>query len=619
MKNNGFKLFATVFFLALSAYYLWPTARNYMYNREMSRMTADERAAFQNENQVKLNQVKEKALKLGLDLQGGMHVTLEVNVESLVRDLASDTDEAFNEVLMSTRARVLDSGEPFVSAFVREFESRDPNARLSRYYRSTDQTITRRSENDEVARYLQAEADAAVSRAIEIIRDRVDRYGVTEPSIQRQGTRRVVVELPGVDDPDRVIDLLKGTARLEFRLMSEPEELVTSLQEIIEYYESDTTDTASADSVAADSTLGIDDLLNVEDDAAGNTLLEVMSPVGQGVVFGAVTAVDSARANELLADPTVRDLLPPDITLMYTSAPVGLDADGNEVFYMLGVRQEIEMTGEVIEDASVDFDQITNLPEVSMSMNSEGAKIWLRLTGANVGKQVAIVLDNVVYSYPIINERIPSGRTTINGLDSQAEAQDIVTILKSGALPAPVEVIEQRTVGPSLGAKSVRDGSRSVVFGLMLVALFMIFYYRSGGLVAVLALLLNVVFVFGILAGFNATLTLPGMAGIVLTIGMAVDANVLIFERIREEQSTGKTLKASIDAGYAKALSAIVDANITTFFVGAILYSFGVGPIKGFAVTLMAGILSSLFAAIVFSRIIFDYLVVDRHATVSYG
>lgn len=619
MKNNGFKLFATVFFLALSAYYLWPTARNYMYNREMSRMSEDERVAYVSENQAKLNRVKEKALKLGLDLQGGMHVTLEVNVESLVRDLASDTDEAFNEVLLSTRERVLESGEPFVSAFVREFEARDPNARLSRYYRSTDQTITRRSENDEVARYLQAEADAAVSRAIEIIRDRVDRYGVTEPSIQRQGTRRVVVELPGVDDPDRVIDLLKGTARLEFRLMAEPEELVSSLQEVIEYYESDTLDTAAADSVAADSTLGIDDLLNVEDDAAGNTLLEVMSPVGQGVVFGAVTAADSMRANELLADPTVRDLLPPDITLMYTSAPVGLDADGNEVFYLLGVRQEIEMTGEVIEDASVDFDQITNLPEVSMSMNSEGAKIWLRLTGANVGKQVAIVLDNVVYSYPIINERIPSGRTTINGLDSQAEAQDIVTILKSGALPAPVEVIEQRTVGPSLGAKSVRNGSRSVVFGLMLVALFMIFYYRSGGIVAVFALLLNVVFVFGILAGFNATLTLPGIAGIVLTIGMAVDANVLIFERIREEQSTGKTLKASIDAGYAKALSAIVDANITTFFVGAILYSFGVGPIKGFAVTLMAGILSSMFSAIVFSRIIFDYLVVDRHATVSYG
>ena len=616
MKNNGFKVFATICFFAMAAYYLWPTARSWMYEREVSRLSGQELEDYIDENRAQIASTKERALKLGLDLQGGMHVTLQVNVESLVRSLASDVDQSFDDVMAATSERVAQSGESFVDVFVEEFERRDPDARLSRYYRSTVQNITRRSENPEVASYLRAEADAAVSRAIEIIRDRVDRYGVTEPSIQRQGSRRIVVELPGIDDPDRVKSLLRGTARLEFHLMAEPEELLTSLQEIIDYYESDSAATA-ADSVAADSTLNVDELLNVEEQT--NPLLEVLSPVGQGTVFAAVTTADSARANALLADPTVQDLLPPDIALMYTSSSVGTDGDGNEVFYLLGVRVDVEMTGEVIQDASVDFDQINNLPEVTMSMNSEGAQTWLRLTGANVGKQVAIVLDGVVYSYPIINERIPSGRTTISGLESQAEAQDIVTILKSGALPAPVEIIEERTVGPSLGARSVRDGSRSVMFGLLLVALFMIFYYRSGGLVAVLALLLNVIFVFGILAGFSATLTLPGIAGIVLTIGMAVDANVLIFERIREEQGTGKTLKAAIDAGYSKALSAIIDANITTFFVGAILYSFGVGPIKGFAVTLMAGILSSLFCAIVFSRIIFDFLVVDRHVSVSYG
>jgi preprotein translocase subunit SecD len=277
------------------------------------------------------------------------------------------------------------------------------------------------------------------------------------------------------------------------------------------------------------------------------------------------------------------------------------------------------MTGEVIEDARVEFSQMTNAPEVTMAMNSEGARTWARLTGANVGKQVAIVLDGVVYSYPVVQERITGGRSQISGLASQEEAQDIVTILKSGALPAPVEIVEERTVGPSLGRASIRAGFMSVMIGLLIVALFMIAYYRVGGIVADMALVLNIIFILGILAGFGATLTLPGIAGIVLTIGMAVDANVLIFERIREEQSTGKTLKAAIDGGYGKALSAIFDANITTFFVGAILYSFGVGPIQGFAVTLMAGILASMFSAIVFTRVIFDYLVIERRLTVNYG
>jgi len=288
------------------------------------------------------------------------------------------------------------------------------------------------------------------------------------------------------------------------------------------------------------------------------------------------------------------------------------------VYHLLGVRTEAELTGEVVTDANVAFDQM-NRPEVSLSMNSEGARTWARVTGANIDKNVAIVLDQVVYSYPRIIDRIVGGRTSITGLDSRTEAEDIVTVLKSGALPAPVDIVEERTVGPSLGQASIRAGFTSVIVGLLLVALFMIFYYRTGGIVADMALLINIIFILGILAGFNATLTLPGIAGIVLTIGMAVDANVLIFDRIREEQSTGKTLKASIDGGYAKALSAIIDANITTFFVGVILYSFGVGPIQGFAVTLMAGILASLFSAIVFTRIIFDWMVLERRMDVNYG
>ena len=618
MQDNGFKIGMTVFFLALSAYYLWPSFQNMYHSRKMDGMDETELAAYQEENFTKLASLKERSLNLGLDLQGGMHVTLEVQVEALIRELASDVDEVFDNVLLAARERARTGNESFIDAFVDEFESRDSNALLSRYFRSEDAGITRRSSNSDVAAYLRSEANDAVNRAIEIIRDRVDRYGVTEPSIQKQGTRRVIVELPGVDDAERVRNLLKGTARLEFRLMAEPEEVVRSLQDIIEFYEEDVDSTdVAADSTVADSTG--DFLLDDGIDAPSNKFLELVSPVGQGTVFGMVSITDSSAANALLREPAVQQLLPANTVLMYTSSPVGVDEDGREIYYLLGVRDQIEMTGDVIEDSSVEFDPITNAAQVSMSMNGEGSRTWARITGANVGKQIAIVLDGVVYSYPVVNERIVGGRSSIEGLDSQEEASDIVTILKSGALPAPVDIIEERTVGPSLGAASIRSGFRSVVVGLLIVAIFMIVYYRTGGIVADLALVLNILFILGILAGFKATITLPGIAGIVLTIGMAVDANVLIFERIREEQATGKTLKASIEGGYDKALSAIFDANITTFFVGAILYSFGVGPIQGFAVTLMAGIMASLFSAIVITRIVIDYMVIGKRLSINFG
>ena len=616
MQGNGFKIFLIGFFLALSGYYLYPSVQSYLINREMASLTEEERVEYELENLSHIRQVREKSLKLGLDLLGGMHVTLEVRVEALIRELATDTDPVFDEVLAEARRLADSEGTPIIDAFVSEFEARDGEGRLSRYFRNEDLGITRRSTNDEVATYLRTEASQAVDRAIEIIRDRVDRYGVTEPSIQKQGTRRIIVELPGIDDEERIRGLLRGTARLEFRLMGDPAELTRSLQSIIQYYEPevDTTDAA-----AADTTLGVDQLLAQGETGPTNRLLDVMQPVGQGVTFGRVSEQDTSAVTQLLKDSRVQDFLPQGVTLMYTSSPIGTTEEGYEVFDLLGVRGEVELGGETITDARVDFDQFTNVPEVTMTMNSEGSRTWARLTGANVGRNVAIVLDNVVYSYPVVEQRITGGRSNISGLDSRNEAQDIVTVLKSGALPAPVEIIQERTVGPSLGAASISAGLNSVILGLIIVALFMMLYYRTGGVVANLALILNLIFVLGILAGFNATLTLPGIAGIVLTIGMAVDANVLIFERIREEQSTGRTLKAAIQGGYSKALSAIFDANITTFFVGVILYSFGIGPIQGFAVTLMAGILSSMFTAIVFTRIIFDYLVIDRRMTVSYG
>jgi len=619
MQGNNFKIFLIGAFLALSGYYLYPTIQNYLINSEIDSLSETDQADYRQENLAHMRQVKEKALKLGLDLLGGMHVTLEVRVEALIRELASDVDPAFEEVLRAAEARAETSGGSVINFFVEEFESRGSEGRLSRYYRNDNAGITRRSTNEEVANYLRTEAGEAVTRAMEIIRDRVDRYGVSEPSIQKQGSRRIVVELPGVDDRDRIRGLLRGTARLEFRLMADPQELVRSLQAIIQYFEETPDSTAAIDEANADTTLNLADLLNDTSVGSGNKLLDVMQPVGQGVTFGQVSEQDTMAVNALLSDRRVRGLLPRGIRLMYTSSPTANTVEGYEVFSLLAVRTEIELSGETITDARVDFDPFTNVPEVTMVMNSEGSRVWARLTGANVGRQVAIVLDNVVYSYPVVEQRITGGRSNISGLDSREEAQDIVTILKSGALPAPVEIIEERTVGPSLGRASIKAGLNSVIYGLIGVAIFMMLYYRTGGGVANLALILNLIFVLGILAGFNATLTLPGIAGIVLTIGMAVDANVLIFERIREEQSTGKSLKMSISGGYAKALSAIFDANITTFFVGVILYSFGVGPIQGFAVTLMAGILSSLFTAIVFTRIIFDYFVIDRRLEISYG
>ncbi len=653
MQGNGFKIGATIAFLALSLFYLFPTLQNYLLQRKIDAMPEEERVQYVNDNYTSIRNTQEKALKLGLDLQGGMHVTLEVRMDALVRALATDTDEAFERAITTARERADATGADFVDTFVSVFEEQDPNVRLSRYFRSTGADITRRSENSEITAFLRAEADGAVQRAVSIVRERVDRFGVSEPSIQRQGSRRVVVELPGVDDPQRVRDLLRGTARLEFRLMADPQELTLARNRIISYFDqvgdedapaAAAADTAAAEGLAVADTLAADTLVAeaadlaetdtgsapvaVDDlfgptesaEAQPNPLLRVLSPLpGESVIFGAVSEADTARAGALLRQDAVQAMLPPGIVLMYDAKSEVMDEAGRNVYYLVGVRGgEPELTGEVITDARPNFDPYTNQPEVSITMNTEGAQTWSRLTGANVGKPVAIVLDNLVYSRPTIIDKIPGGRTSITGV-SRTEAEDVVVILKSGALPAPVDIVEERTVGPSLGAASIRAGTISILVGFFLVVVFMVVYYQAAGLVANLALLLNIVFIFGILAAFGATLTLPGIAGIVLTIGMAVDANVLIFDRIREEMTSGKTLKAAIDGGYAKALSAIADANITTFFVGVILYSFGVGPIQGFAVTLMAGILASLFTAIVVTRIVFDYLVTERRTSVAFG
>jgi len=612
MRDNGFKIGSIIVFLAISIYYLWPTAAYWLEQNYIEDLPQAERTEYMEENSGRLQNMREEMLSLGLDLQGGMHVTLQVGTPQLVYELAGEyADSTLENVINEAEQQALQNDTDFISEMVQIFEQRDPNARLSRYFRSDADNITRRSTNEEIQQYLQSQRDAAVDRAMEIIRTRVDRYGVTEPSILKQGNNRVVVELPGVADKQRVRDLLRGTARLEFRLAADPDELNSARQQIVNYFDeqasqSDTLASAGATQGSASAPNPLAQVLN----------MNTRSPY----VFGYTSGEDTARVNELINRSEVQRMIPRNVELMWGATPFQtMPEQGVELFELIGVREQIELTGEVIEEAQVTFDPATNAPQVSMNMNSEGARRWARITGANIGKPIAIVLDGYVYSYPNVNTKISNGRSVIEGLGDVTEAEDLVNILLSGALPAPLDIIEERTVGATLGEASIQSGFYSVVFGLVVVAIFMIVYYHRGGAIADLALMLNIIFILGILAAFNATLTLPGIAGIVLTIGMAVDANVLIFDRIREEQRTGKTMRAAIDAGYSNAMSAIVDANVTTFFVGIILYSFGVGPIKGFAVTLMAGIVSSLFSAIVITRVVVDYLTRDRSAEVSFG
>lgn len=603
MQGNGLKIGLIVAFLAMTLYYLFPTIQWNLEQRQMSELTPDELVQYQDENRERLENVKERTLNLGLDLQGGMHVTLEVGTPQLVRELAGeDADTLLNNVINEARQLALDNGTDFIDEMLNVFEARDANARLSRYYRNDAANITRRSTNAEIITFLKTQRGMALDRAIEIIRTRVDRFGVTEPSIVKQGTDRIIVELPGVDDEERVINLLKGTARLEFRLAADAQDFGSFIQQTYNYF--DNVADTSADSLS----LG-----------AFNPLLEVLTPAQSPYILGYAEEQDTARAMELLKDPNIQRMMPRNTTVMWSANTMPFSQSGPEVYQLYGVKTQVELTGEVIEEASVQFDPATNVPEVSMSMNPDGARTWGRITGANIGKPVAIVLDGYIYTYPNVQTKISNGRSSITGVENVQEADDLVNILLSGALPAPLEIMGSRTVGATLGEASIKAGLNSVLIGLSIVAVFMIFYYRTGGGVADIALILNIVFILGILAGFKATLTLPGIAGIVLTIGMAVDANVLIFDRIREEQRSGKTIKAAISAGYSNAMSAIIDANVTTGFVALILLSFGVGPIKGFAVTLLAGIACSLFSAIIITRVVIDYLTRTRVDAVSFG
>ncbi len=624
-------------------------------------------------------EVKERELKLGLDLQGGMNVTLEVSPVEIIRVLSSNSkDPAFLESLEAARQAQITSQRDFVGLFRDAFEQRSPEGRLSTIFANslTRDRLDLNASNDEVVSLLRQEVDEAVERSFQIIRTRVDQFGTTQPNIQRiPGTGRIQVEIPGADDPERVRNLLSGVAKLEFLEVYEIDEFGPYLDGFAQFLTDNESSpevvaivgsresraaerpaaTNAADPFAASDSLSADDpfaeqatvrddtlpavaatplidsdssdlLAQLADSAALDTadqfsslVSELFVPMGQGALGANV--LDTAKINRLLALPKARSLFPSSMHFHWGHRAFESN-DRQSAFvemYVLkrGRDGKAALGGDVVTNARQDINE-KGQPEISMTMSPVGARKWRELTAANIGKRVAIVLDERVYSAPVVQGEIPNGTSSITGSYSLDEAKDLANILKAGKLPAPTQIVEEAIVGPSLGREAIAQGITSIAVGLGLVVLFMLFYYSTGGLVANVALLTNIFFIIGILAQFGAALTLPGIAGIVLTIGMSVDANVLIFERIKEELLLGRKAAVAIQEGYNKAFSSIIDANITTFLTGAILFYFGSGPIKGFAVTLMVGIACSFFTAVFVTRIIVE-AALRRNRTLSFS
>ncbi len=583
MKNNRFTGILIVALTALAMWSLWPTYQEYSFNKKLKQFTtAEDSLKFVQEHRQALDNAAEKSLKLGLDLKGGMYLVLEVDLIDLIDQRAWNKDQTFRDILAAVKEKASGVNTGIIDLLAAEFRSN--GIRMSRYFYEV------RDSDEEVIVKLRKEAQDALARAREVIRNRVDQYGVAEPVIQTQGARRIIVALPGVSDQERVRKLLKGTAKLEFKLVRDREAMVAALERI--------------NKRLAEREASLSDNADVAADA--NPLYKHIVVMDNGRAY--VPEYSREYLLTLFEEDDIVNLLPKDSELRLSAKSIE-GQDGQQFYDLYLIKKTPELTGGVITEAKATFGASTVQPEVTMKMNADGTAKWARITGANIGRQIAIVLDGAVYSAPVVESKIPGGSSVINGIGSLEEAQDLEIVLKAGALPAPVRIIEERTVGPSLGADYIRSGLLSASWGLFIVAVFMIFYYRKAGISADIALVLNILFVLSVLAGFGAALTLPGIAGLVLTIGMAVDANVLIFERIREELQERKNLRVAVDNGYGKAFSAIIDSQITTLGAAFLLYVYGIGPIQGFAITLMIGTAASLFTAIVITKSIFNLLI----------
>jgi len=631
-RNNTFRwiiIFLAIFF---ALYYLYPTYKLGTYTEEDRKNPA---------LAGEIAEVKQKAIKRGLDLQGGVHMVLEVDLPKMVENLASMKDDKFYELLNEAKQVEKETKEDFLDIFNNLANQKD--IRLNRYYESE------RRGGKNVIDYLREEARDAIDKSMQILRTRVDEFGVSEPDIRKEGSRRIIVELAGIQDINRARELIGRTARLEFKLLKDPDVVNSVLESInnelkrqrnlAQGIEQDTTQVAKAETdtteeakpPSQDEEVSLSELFGSkskgdslqQDTTLDSTVLVDAQTFGEDPFFSLLRNISQfggsigvpeqnvPAVKAILEMPNVQRLIPRDAEFAWSFEPRFTDNTGTSYYELYLVKKEAELDGSVITNAQADIGSgytSAGMPIVTMTMNNQGARVWSRVTSANIDKQIAILLDDQVYSAPVVRTRIVDGISTIEGMDDMDKAKLLAIVLRAGAFKADVQIIEERTIGPSLGVDSIKKGTLSAIIGLAIVIAFMIMYYKFSGIIANVALGLNIIFVLAILAGFRATLTLPGVAGIILTIGMAVDANVLIFERIREELRTGKTIRAAIDAGYSRAFRTILDANITTLITAIVLYQFGTSAIKGFGITLSIGIISSMFTAIVVTRVIFDFI-----------
>jgi SecD/SecF fusion protein len=596
---------------------------------------------------------QEREFNLGLDLKGGMNVMLEVSVVDLVRSLSNySTDSTFTQALAMAKEELKTSQDDFVTLFGKAFEKIDPNAKLAAVFNTIQlrDRIKYNSTNDEVLDVLHAETKIAIDNSVKILRARIDQFGVAQPNFQEMGTAgRVMIELPGIKDHERVRKLLQVSAKLEFWETYENGEVYGFLQDAntrlkelqtVAAEPADSTAVPAATTAAADSTANslLDkleqdttnaaDAQNMEVFKKENPLFFLLRPnadnngqLQSGPVVGYSHFRDTSAVNRALALPQIKNIFPSTLRFYWSARPI----DGNEeMFSLVAIKVSNRegkpaLDGAMVTNARSDFGGAANTPEVTLNMNGEGAKIWQRLTKENINRSIAIVLDNYVRSNPTVQNEISGGRSSISGGGMTIEeAQDLANILNVGRMDAPAQITQEEIVGPSLGREAINSGLLSFVLAFILVLIYMLLYYNRAGWIANLALVSNVFFILGVLASLGAVLTLPGIAGIVLTLGMAVDANVIIYERIREELRAGKGLKLAIKDGYHHAMSAIIDGNVTTILTGIILYIFGSGPIRGFATTLVIGILTSLFSAIFISRLVFEALL-DKDKKIRFG
>ena len=605
--------------------------------------------------------VKENEIPLGLDLAGGMNVTMEISLSELVKNLANNNPDAnLNTALKNAESRAKNSQKDFISLFGEEFEKLNPNGRLAALFATKENAafIKPDASNDDVLNFLKNQSNDAIDRSFNILRTRIDKFGVTSPNIQRQqGTNRILIELPGVTDVQRVRKLLQGSAKLQFWETYDNQEifpLLENINKVLAASQTPAKDTTAKATTTAKADTAAGKLANLgnkkaaakdssalgskADQAKQNPLFALMAPnimqgeggqqmLGRGAVVGYAAQKDTARINKLLASPAVQAVIPQNVKLLWGVKPMNEETKVIELYALKpsGFGNAPALEGDVISDARHDVDQRGN-NEVLMYMNSEGARKWATVTRAAAGdptnkednKAIAIVLDNYVYSAPTVQNEITGGSSSITGNFKPEDTKDLANVLKAGRLPAPAKIVEEAIVGPSLGEAAINAGLLSSVVGLLVVLVFMMFYYNRAGTVANVAVFVNIFFLMGVLASMGAVLTLPGIAGIVLTMGMAVDANVLIYERVREELAHGKSTRLAIADGFKHAMPSILDSQITTFLTGIILYIFGTGPILGFATTLMIGIITSLFTAIFISRLVFEWML-EKHWEVKFS